>query len=56
MNNLYQGGQCGPNMMGPSSNQFKTMMNGLGMGSQNPERVLEMAQKGQSFEEDILAR
>lgn len=48
MQNLYQGGACGPNGMA-TSNQFKRVMNNMAMGSQNPERVMQMAQKGQSF-------
>jgi hypothetical protein len=35
MQNLYQGGACNPNAFA-SSNQFKTLMNNMAMGSQNP--------------------
>lgn len=36
MNNLYQGGQCNPNSVGSSSNQYKNMMNVMTVGNQNP--------------------
>jgi hypothetical protein len=49
MQNLYQGGQCNPSALGATSNQFTRMMNTMMVGSHNPERVMEMAQKGQSF-------
>lgn len=54
MQNLYQGGACNPNAVG--SNQYKNMMNNLTMGSQNPERMMQMAQNGQSFEGGIRSR
>ena len=55
MANLFQGGGgCNPNVMG--SNQYKNMMGHLATGSHNPERMMQMGQKGQSFEEDILKR
>lgn len=55
MNNLYQGGACNPNAVA-SSNQYKRMMSQMGGGSQNPERVMQMSQKGQSFEDEIKQR
>ena len=55
MQNMYQGGACGPNGVA-TSNQFKRAMTGLTMGSQNPERMMAMGQKGQNFEEEIRAR
>lgn len=48
MHNLYQGGSCNPNMMS-TSNQYQRVMNNLAIGSQNPERVMQMGQVGQSF-------
>jgi hypothetical protein len=50
MQNLYQGGACNPNAMA-TSNQYKRIMNNMTVGSQNPERLLQMAQKGQNFED-----
>ncbi len=47
MQNLYQGGPCNPNAMA-TSNQYKRLMNNMMVGSQNPERVMQMTQKGQS--------
>jgi hypothetical protein len=35
MNNLYQGGQCNPNAIGATSNQYKRAINALG-SNQNP--------------------
>ena len=55
MHNLYQGGACNPNSFA-TSNQYKRMMNHLETGSHNPERVMQMAQKGQNFEEEIRNR
>lgn len=48
MQNLYQGGACNPNTMA-TSNQYKRMMNNMMVGNQNPERVMQMTQKGQSL-------
>jgi hypothetical protein len=48
MQNLYQGGSCNPNMLA-TSNQYQRAMNSLAIGSQNPERVMQMGQVGQSF-------
>lgn len=36
MRGLYEGGQCNPSAIGATSNQYKRMMNTMGMGSQNP--------------------
>ena len=55
MQNLYQGGVCGPNALA-TSNQYKRLMNNMTMGGNNPERVMQMGQAGQSFEEDIKNR
>lgn len=55
MQNLYQGGACNPNALA-TSNQYKRLMNNMAMGSQNPERVMQMAQSGQSFEDEIRNR
>lgn len=55
MNNLYQGGACNPNALA-TSNQYKRLMNNMMIGSQNPERVMQMAQKGQNFEDEIRNR
>ena len=52
MENLFQGGACSPNAFA-TSNQYKRLMTNMTMGSQNPERVMQMAQKGQSFEDEI---
>lgn len=35
MNNLFQGGQCNPNSIGATSNQYKRMMNQMAYGNQN---------------------
>lgn len=40
MYNLYQGGQCNPNAIGATSNQFKAMMNQIQQGNQNLERII----------------
>ena len=48
MQNLYQGGACNPNMLS-TSNQYQRAMNNFAMGSQNPERVMQMGQVGQNF-------
>lgn len=48
MNNLYQGGQCNQNA---GSNGYKLAMNTMLMGSQNPERVMDMNSQGQNYEE-----
>jgi hypothetical protein len=48
MQNLYQGGACNPNALA-TSNQYKRLMNNMMIGSQNPERVMQMGQTGQSF-------
>lgn len=56
MQGLYQGGQCNPNAIGATSNHFKRAMNVIAVGGQNPERVIEHAQKGVNFEGDIQAR
>ena len=50
MQNLYQGGACNPNALA-TANHHKRLMNTMMMGSQNPERAMQMSQKGQSFEE-----
>lgn len=55
MQNLYQGGPCNPNSFA-TSNQYKRLMNNMMIGSQNPERVMQMSQKGQNFEEEIKKR
>jgi hypothetical protein len=55
MNNLYQGGACNPNSFA-TSNQYKQMMNKFEVGSFNPERVHQMSQKGQDFNEEIRDR
>lgn len=55
MQNLYQGGPCNPNSFA-TSNQYKRLMNNMMIGSQNPERVMQMSQKGQSFEDEIKNR
>lgn len=52
MSNLYQGGgQCNPNAIGASSNQYKRMMNQMTHGNQNVERVIDYQQQGQNFEQ-----
>jgi hypothetical protein len=56
MNNLYQGGQCNPNAIGATSNQYKRMMNQMTHGNQNVERVMDHQMQGQSFEQDIKNR
>lgn len=56
MNNLYQGGQCNPNAINATSNQYKRAMNTMMVGSQNPERLIEQAQGGKSYEEEIMKR
>lgn len=56
MNNLYQGGQCNPNAIGASSNQYKNMMNVMTVGNQNPQRVIDHTQQVKSFEQDIKNR
>ena len=48
MQNLYQGGACNPNALA-TSNQYKRLMTSMAIGSQNPERVMQMAQKGHNF-------
>lgn len=35
MRGLYEGGQCNPSAIGATSNQYKRMMNSMGMGPQN---------------------
>jgi hypothetical protein len=50
MQNLYQGGACNPNAFA-TSNQYKRLMSSMMTGSQNPERVMQMAQSGKSFED-----
>lgn len=52
MNNLYQGGACNPNAFA-TSNQYKQLMNNMMIGGQNPERIMQMSQKGQNFEDEI---
>lgn len=56
MRGLYEGGQCNPNAIGATSNQYKRMMNNMMMGGQNPERVMQYAQQGQNFQGQILER
>jgi hypothetical protein len=56
MKGLYEGGQCNPTAIGATSNHYKRMMNALGTGSQNPERVMQFGQQGQSFEGEIAER
>ena len=51
MRGLYEGGQCNPNAIGATSNQYKQMMNAMTMGGQNPEKVMQHAQKGHNVEE-----
>ena len=41
------GGACNNNLA--SSNQYKTMMNKMGMGSENPERLMQMQRSGKDF-------
>ena len=48
MRNLYEGGQCNPNAMGSSSNQYKRMMGNLEMGNQNAEKIINFGQQGQT--------
>jgi hypothetical protein len=48
MQNLYQGGACNPNALA-TSNQYSRLMSNMMIGGQNPERVMQMAQKGQNF-------
>jgi hypothetical protein len=55
MNNLYQGGVCNPNALA-TSNQYKRLMNNMMIGGQNSERLMQMGQVGQNFEEDIKNR
>ena len=35
MKGLYEGGQCNPNAVGATSNQYKRMMGAMGAGNQN---------------------
>jgi hypothetical protein len=49
MHNLYQGGQCNPNAIGATSNQYKRMMNQFQQGNQNLERIIDHSQQGKSF-------
>jgi hypothetical protein len=55
MQNLYQGGACNPNISA-TSNQYKRLMNHMAMGNPNPERVMQMSQSGQNFEDEIRNR
>jgi len=55
MNNLYQGGVCDPNSLA-TSNQYKRLMNNMIIGGQSSERVMQMGQTGQNFEEEIKNR
>ena len=36
MRGLYEGGQCNPNAIGATSNQYKRMMDAMAIGGQNP--------------------
>lgn len=56
MKKLYDGGQCNPNAIGATSNQYKRMMNQVGMGNQNAERVINFNQQGMNFEDEIMQR
>lgn len=56
MKKLYEGGQCNPNAIGATSNQYKRMMNQVGMGNQNAERVMDFNQQGINFEDEIMKR
>jgi hypothetical protein len=57
MRGLFQGGECNPGGMEASSNQFKTMMDAMMLGNQNPEKMMEFArQPGVNFEEEIRNR
>lgn len=56
MHNLYHGGQCNPNAIGATSNQYKRMMNQFQQGNQNLERIINHSQQGKSFEDDIKNR
>ena len=56
MKGLYEGGQCNPNAVGATSNQYKRMMNSMGAGGQNAEKVMNFNQRGQNFEGDIQQR
>ena len=49
MRGLYEGGQCNPNAIASTSNQYKRMMNTMGMGNQNQERVMQYSQQGQNM-------
>lgn len=49
MRGLYEGGQCNPNAIAATSNQYKRMMNTMGMGNQNNERVMQYSQQGQNM-------
>lgn len=49
MKGLYEGGQCNPNAMGATSNQYKRMMDSMAIGGQNPEKVMQYVQQGQNF-------
>jgi hypothetical protein len=55
MQNLYQGGACNPNAFA-TSNQYKRLMSNMMVGGQNPERVMQMAQSGKSYEDEIRNR
>ena len=45
MRNLYEGGQCNPNVIG-QSNQFKGMMENLKMGDKNAEKIMSHGNQG----------
>ena len=57
MSNLYKGGgDCGQNSIGATSNHYKRAMDKMATGGQNPERVMDFAQRGESFENELAER